>query len=117
MPTQIMPRLLLLAILLLIAAKPAQTVTLKDRFDTKLREPHSPVHDMDIAAHHQHQFVASNNFAGLKSYNELGSFRGRPIVTRQKSSFVDANGDTVMLVPYTDAGRRIQSRPNRYGPI
>uniref|UniRef100_A0A1I7WWD2 Organ specific protein n=1 Tax=Heterorhabditis bacteriophora TaxID=37862 RepID=A0A1I7WWD2_HETBA len=55
----------------------------------------------------------SDAIVGPKSVNEIGSFRGLPILTRQKNAYIDDNGVPVPLLPFNEdsAAANIKNRP------
>ncbi|PIO66706.1 hypothetical protein TELCIR_11571 [Teladorsagia circumcincta] len=46
-----------------------------------------------------------------KQLMHVGSFRGKPIVARQRNTFVDDNGVPIPLLPYNYDSWRIHTRP------
>ncbi|KAL6734061.1 hypothetical protein Aduo_004642 [Ancylostoma duodenale] len=98
---------------LMMIAQLASALSLMERHiakqNTKQRLP-------EQRAQMMHDFVVDHEDSiGRKSIFSVGSFRGRPIMSRQKNVYVDDNGEALSILPYNDDSRRIHSRPNRYG--
>lgn len=76
-----------------------------ERLTAKLNDPHSHVSE--------HKMSLRNMEGGYKpkSLYEVGSLRGRPIITRQENIF-DNHGMAIPILPYSDNIRRIHTRPS-----
>ncbi|ETN78327.1 hypothetical protein RB195_017899 [Necator americanus] len=83
------------------------------------KEQHPKKHQLELRAPVLlHNFIVDNELDHIsvhKSISNVGSFRGLPIMSRQKSVYIDSNGEALSVLPYNDDSRRIHSPPNRYG--
>ncbi|XGW12087.1 hypothetical protein V3C99_013065, partial [Haemonchus contortus] len=93
----------------------AYSMSLLDRHLTKLQNPSDPsthLNEMKFSVHHNFA-GGSDAIVGPRPFSHVGSFRGKPIISRQKNTFVDDNGVGVLLLPYNYNSWRIHTRPIR----
>ncbi|KHJ92013.1 hypothetical protein OESDEN_08108 [Oesophagostomum dentatum] len=95
---------------------PVSSLSLLERHKEKLEHPKQRLHNILTPVVHDN--IVDDDVkhrSGHKSILKVGSFRGRPIMSRQNSVYVDSDGDAHSILPYNEASQRIHSRPNLYG--